>query len=169
VKSKWFVAFSTAGLFSWVGDALAEGCCTNGTQDLTVQASVALTCTVATTPLAFGAYDPIFTNTSTAIEATGGLVIVCTDNYPATITMGQGQNPESASTDELPLRRMSDGASHALSYSLYQDAAMTIPWGNTFSSAMCSVGNITVYGRIPAGQNVPVGLYQDVVVVTVVL
>jgi spore coat protein U-like protein len=128
---------------------------------------VALSCTVSTTDLAFGSYDPIVDNASAPREGTGGLLLNCTEGYNATVTLDQGQYPGSGSTDAAPLRQMSDGGSNRLSYSLYQDAGRTTIWGNTYGTALCTSGSVTVYGRITGGQNVPVGLYSDVVLVTV--
>lgn len=68
---------------------------------------------------------------------------------------------------------MSSG-SNLLSYALYQDSAHTTNWGNTpatdTAAATAPVGTnaLTVYGRITAGQNVPIGSYSDTITVNVV-
>ena len=58
-----------------------------------------------------------------------------------------------------------------LTYQLYQDAAMTIIWGDktsgTASFTINGNGNFTVYGQIPAGQDVNIGSYSDTVSGTV--
>jgi spore coat protein U domain-containing protein, fimbrial subunit CupE1/2/3/6 len=64
-----------------------------------------------------------------------------------------------------------------LSYQLYADPAHTVIWGNgtaggrvmTYAAPLphgrTSTQRFTVFGRIPPGQNVPVGTYRDSVVV----
>jgi spore coat protein U-like protein len=126
-----------------------------------------LVCVVVTTPVVFGDYDFISANSASPLDGTGGVTVTCTSGYDATITLGQGNHPLGGSTDAQPLRQMSDGGANHLPYFLYQDAARTIEWGNSYETSVCTSGEISVYGRIPAGQNVPVGNYADVVVVTV--
>ena len=59
-----------------------------------------------------------------------------------------------------------------LTYELYSDAGRTAIWGATATSAgkvPTSTGasqTLTVYGRIPRGQNVAVGAYSQTVTVT---
>lgn len=134
---------------------------------LPINASVLLSCTVSTATLAFGAYDPLVQNQSTALDGTGTLLVTCTNDLPGTITLDQGQNPETGSTDAAPLRRMADGSGHFLRYSLFQDSAHSVVWGNTPETADCGSGTQVVYGRVAAGQNMPVGAYTDTVVITV--
>ena len=60
----------------------------------------------------------------------------------------------------------------SLNYNLYLDAAGQFIWGDTTggTSAYTSTvlnGNVTIYGRIPARQNVKVGTYTDTIVVTI--
>lgn len=67
---------------------------------------------------------------------------------------------------------MSDGASHFLSYALYQDTGRTTVWGNTGGTGVANTGTgtqnaLTVYGAVAAGQAVPAGSYSDTVVATV--
>jgi spore coat protein U-like protein len=56
-----------------------------------------------------------------------------------------------------------------LRYRLYADPSRQVPWGNgTAAPARTASGpdaDLTVYGRIPAGQNVGAGTYSDVVTV----
>jgi spore coat protein U-like protein len=150
------------------GAVAADGCpCGNGSEGLDIRTSVAMVCMVSTTAVAFGAYDPLSVHSVSPLDGTGGLVVHCTDDYNATITLSQGSHPLSNSTDAAPLRQMSDGGENRLQYFLYQDAARTIVWGNTYPTAICASGNITVYGTVSGGQALPVGTYLDVVVVTV--
>jgi spore coat protein U domain-containing protein, fimbrial subunit CupE1/2/3/6 len=161
----------TGVLLLSVGTATTTDAATN-TANLSVTASVTANCTIATTPVAFGAYDPITTNASTALNGSGSVSITCTSGASATVTLGQGSNANAGSTDTAPLRRMSDGGTNFLSYSLYQDTGRTTAWGNTGPTGVASTGtgavaSLTVYGAVSGGQNVPAGSYTDTVVATV--
>ena len=142
------------------------------TANLSVTASVAANCAISTSAVAFGAYDPIVANATTDLDATGTVSVTCTSGASAGITLGQGANADTGSTDDVPLRRMNDGATGYLSYALYSDSGRTTTWGNTVATEVAHTGtgaqaNLTVYGRVTAGQNVPVGSYSDTVVATV--
>jgi spore coat protein U-like protein len=126
--------------------------------------------TSVTTNLSFGAYDPIVANKSSVLDGTATLSVNCTNSVPYTITLGQGSNPAGTSTDAAPLRRMAAGA-NMLSYSLYQNTGRTTVWGNTSGTGVAGTGTgsaqtITVYGRIPSGQNAAAGSHSDTVLVT---
>jgi spore coat protein U-like protein len=145
------------------------------TENLLVSATVTATCTIATTPVAFGAYDP---TAATALNGTGGVTVLCTDGTAGYVTLGQGANPDTGSTDAVPLRQMAGGAAAAgrLAYFLYSGGPDTNVWGNTGTTGLNHAGDgtatpITVYGTIPAAQNVIAGAdgtaYADTVVATV--
>ncbi len=149
--------------------ALAAG---SATSDLTLSASVGANCTISTAPIAFGAYDPISANASSALNGTGTVTVICTSGAGGVISLGQGSNADSASTDSAPVRLLSDGASHGLAYSLFQDSSHATIWGNTTTTGVSHLGNgtstdITVYGSVAGGQNMPAGSYSDTVVATV--
>jgi spore coat protein U-like protein len=142
------------------------------TANLSVGATVSANCTISTSALSFGAYDPVSANHSTALVGTGGVTINCTSGSTATVTLDQGQNPASGSTNAAPLRQMNDGASDNLAYALYQDSSRTTVWGNTAGTGSGQTGNgtaqgLTVYGAVAPGQNVPAGTYSDTVTATV--
>jgi spore coat protein U-like protein len=142
------------------------------TSNLSVTASVSANCSISTAPVAFGAYDPVSANASTALSGTGTVNVTCTNGASTTVTLGQGANADTGSTDAAPARRLSDGTTNYLSYSLYQDTGRTTVWGNTVGTGVANTGTgtqtaITVYGSVAAGQNVPSGSYSDTVVATV--
>lgn len=141
------------------------------TANLAVSATVSNNCTITTSALSFGSYDPVSANSSAALNGTGGVSVTCTSGASTTVALGQGANANTGSTDAAPLRRMASGTNR-LSYSLYQDAARTAVWGNTVATSVAHTGTgtstaITVYGAIAGGQNVPAGSYTDTVVATV--
>ncbi|MGC4089838.1 MAG: spore coat U domain-containing protein [Polyangiaceae bacterium] len=141
--------------------------------NLSVSASVGASCSISTSALAFGAYDPVVANSSTALDGTGGVIVTCTNGASTTVTLGQGSNANTGSTDAAPLRRMRDGAtSNYLSYTIFQDSGHNTAWGNTTPTGLAYTGTgssttLSVYGRVAAAQNVPAGTYTDVVVATI--
>jgi spore coat protein U-like protein len=160
-----------------VGTALALGLvaaasAATATSNLSVTATVSANCAISTSAVAFGAYDPVAANASADLDATGTVSVTCTSGAAADISLGQGANANAGSTDAAPLRRMSNGASGFLSYALYSDTGRTTVWGNTVATDVGHTGtgtqaNLTVYGRVPGGQNVATGNYSDTVVATV--
>lgn len=159
-----------SALFVAVGSAAPSmAVASTATSNLDISASVPANCTISTSPLSFGSYDPIGNNSD--LSGTGTVTTTCTSGASATITLGQGSNPGGGSTNASPSRRLADGANR-LSYFLYQDNAGTTVWGNTAGTGVAPTANGTaqdsnVYGAIPAGQNVPAGSYSDTVTATV--
>ncbi len=137
------------------------------TANLAVSATVANKCTISTTPLAFGAYDPIVDNASTALAGTGGVVITCNKNTATTIGLGLGSNATGS------IRRMVLGADY-LTYELYQEVGHTTIWGTTGTGLLTppvapnkNARTFTVYGLVAPGQDVAAGTFTDTVVATV--
>lgn len=150
------------------------GACTNAsTQNLTVlvTATVGATCTVRNSDLNFGDYVG---GSPTPLTGLATVTANCAAGQPYAIGLSEGSYPGATTTS----RRMSitDGGSPAaLSYGLYTDPAGTINWGNNFNGATQDVvqgtgtgtdQEIPVYGKIPAGENVRTGHYEDTVLVT---
>ncbi len=134
-----------------------------------VTATVIQNCTISASALAFGSYDPVVANAGSGqnLDTTSTLTVACTKGAQA-VTIGLDQG---TSTN----RTMADTASGgALTYQLYSDSNRTTVWGNTAGSTVGyaplsrnSIG-ITVYGRVPGGQDVPVGTgYLDKVTATI--
>lgn len=141
------------------------------TSNMGVSAIVSANCTISAGALAFGAYDPVVANAATPLPGTATLTVTCTNGAPSTLTLDQGLNPAGGSTNAAPLRQMASGGNF-LSYSLFQDNALTVPWGNTAGTGAPytgtgASGSVTVYGQVAAGQNVPAGTYNDTVVATI--
>lgn len=141
------------------------------TANVEVTATVTANCTITSTGLAFGAYDPVTANVATNLDATGTLTVTCTNGSTGEISLGQGANADTGSTDAVPLRRMVSGLNF-LSYTLYQDSGRTTVWGNTTGTDVAHSGDgtatdVTIYGRVASAQNVPTGSYADTVVATV--
>jgi spore coat protein U-like protein len=139
--------------------------------NLTVSTTVVDRCTITTTPLTFGAYDPIVAHKTAPLDATGSLTITCTQGVSATIGLDSGTNGANASG---ATRAMKSGSNY-LSYEIYQSSGGTTVWGNSGAGLLSPAAapsyaarTFTVYGRIPAGQVVRAStLYTDTVRATV--
>ena len=140
-------------------------------QDATlgVSAEVKASCTVATTPIAFGQVD---VTSGTAFTGNGGLNVTCTNGTSWSVSADAGQGTGATLAD----RRMSNGTGDLLSYVLYTDATRTQIWGDgveglTTTFADVGTGTLqskTIYAKVPGGQtSLPAGNYDDVVNLTV--
>jgi len=144
--------------------ASAQSASTN----LTVSANVAANCTITTTAVAFGAYDPVVVNATVDRDAAGSVIIACTKGAVPTVGLGLGSHAVAS------VRRMLGASGDFLTYELYQPAGYTTVWGTTGANlfaAGASAGRaprtFAVNGRIPSGQDVGTGAYGDIVVATV--
>ncbi|MEI9942138.1 MAG: spore coat U domain-containing protein [Pseudomonadota bacterium] len=144
-------------------------------EPLAVTATVVESCSIATTAVAFGSYDPSVTNATVGapLVGTGAVAVTCTTGSVAHILLGQGANAITG-TDAIPARRMVGTPGGAfLTYFLYTDTLHTDVWGNTDATGVdhtgtgASSGDIVVYGSVPGAQNVPAGAYTDTVAATV--
>jgi spore coat protein U-like protein len=117
--------------------------------------------------VSFGAYnvfDP------SPIDSTGSITYTCVSLLaPITIDLskgvGSGYSP----------RRMHKGGDN-LSYNLYLDASRVTVWGNGTGGSsrygpvtppLGSPVTVTIYGRMPARQNVRAGSYTDTITATI--
>ncbi|NTV94801.1 MAG: spore coat protein U domain-containing protein [Thiobacillus sp.] len=158
---KWLAAFLACG----ANLALAG----TATGNLSVSATVSNTCTVGTSSIDFGAYNPI---SGSAHSGTGSVKVTCTTGTSYSIELGTGTYSGSCSGN----RCMKDAGTDYLPYELYQDSGHSTVWGGTAYSAGSAKSSQTgtgseqthsLYGGIAAGQNVPKGSYSDTVTVTV--
>ena len=140
----------------------------SATASMTVSATVAKNCTLTTSPVNFGAYDPVAANATAPLDCTGTLTVTCTKGAAAKIGLNAGSNAQGAT------RRMSQSATAYLTYEIYTDAAHTVIWGNTATDSLDipaapnrNPRNFTAYGRVPSAQDAAVGSYTDTVVATV--
>ncbi len=119
-----------------------------------VRADVLGACTVAATDLAFGNY---LANAASPLDGTSTITVTCTSGLPYGVSLGASANA----------RTMSRAGGFTLNYGMYNDAARSVAFGFTGASGNGVGQAYTVYGRVPAGQFVPVGTYTDTVTVTV--
>jgi spore coat protein U-like protein len=138
------------------------------TASLTVSASVTKNCTISTTPVNFGAYDPVAANATAPLDGVGTIVVTCTRGAVAKVGLNPGSNAEGTT------RRMSQGAAEYLAYEIYKDTTHSTVWGDTLDTALDipaapnrNPRTFTAYGRIAAAQDATVGNYTDTIVATV--
>ncbi|HEY9234788.1 MULTISPECIES: Csu type fimbrial protein [Phenylobacterium] len=155
-----------AGLILFGAGAPLTALAATTTTTFPVSATVLTACSVTALPLAFGAYDPTST---TPLDAETTLTVLCTAGTSFTV----GLNAGAASGATVTTRAMTKGTD-TLDYALFQEAARTNNWGNTPASdtpaattATALPNTLTVYGRVAAEQNVPLGAYSDTITVTV--
>ena len=117
-------------------------------------------CTVGATAVAFGAFNPLSGST---LDGVGNIAVSCDTATAYTISLSPGSGSYAA--------RTMTSAGHQLGYNLYTDATRTVVWGDGTGVTATVPGsgttaNHTVYGRISASRNAYVGIYGDVITVT---
>ena len=126
-------------------------------------ASAQSSCTISVTSIAFGTYN-VFT--TTADDSTGTITYRC-NAAAANISISLSDGSSSTFSPRT-LRK----GSEVLQYNLYRNAARTTIWGDgtggtsvytSANPANNSNVNVTIYGRIPAQQDVSAGSYTDTV------
>lgn len=118
------------------------------------------------TSAAFGSYDVL---SPSPLDTVASVTYKCLVSLSVTIDLSTGTSGTYASRT---LTRTGGGGT--LTYNLYFDAAHQTIWGNgaggtvhygPFLGVLSDVV-LPVFGRIPAGQDIQVGSYSDVIVVT---
>jgi spore coat protein U-like protein len=128
-----------------------------------ITATVEASCTFTAANLDFGIYSGSQKDASTTITVT------CTNSTPYNVGLLAG-----AGTGATVANRMMTGTNGTVNrYSLFKDADRSNPWGMTVGSdTMTGSGNgnpqgYVIYGRMPAGQFVTPGAYNDSITATV--
>lgn len=135
------------------------------TGNLNINVTVDSACQISTNAVNFPVYAPLGANLATPADAAGAVILTCTIGTGGTLQLSAGNNAVDTQA------RLSNAAASFLNYSLFQDSARTTPWNQSTTVTVTPATNgnaraYTVYGRIPAGQNVASGAYTDVVVAT---
>jgi spore coat protein U-like protein len=117
-------------------------------------------CKFTTSPLNFGNYDPF---SGAPLDATCEVNVTCDAGLAFTVKLDQGKT---SGGNFQPRVLGGTAGSGSIRYNLYRDSARQQIWGdgtgNTFVVTGTGTGSnipFTVYGRIPARQNVRVGSY----------
>ena len=141
--------------------------CCAGTIAFAAPALAADMCSITLVPtLGFPNYD-VFA----AAPTTTSQIAKFNCNVKAmTMTIGIGQ---SATSNSIVNRQMAAG-SNRLNYNIYKDGGYSALWGDGTAGTSPLVVNTTkkntsvsIYGKIDPGQDVPVGNYNDTVVLSV--
>ena len=138
---------------------------------VSAEAQAITSCSIGNvTSVAFGAYDPF---SGIDLDSTGSLTYQCSGVGPSdTIVIHLGRG---GSSGFFP-RQMSNGGA-TLSYNLFLDASRLSVWGDGTGGTSLygpvtppesSNTTVNIFGRIPAGQNIPVGSYSDTLVITLI-
>lgn len=161
VALRTFFGIAAAGVV--VGFTSATVGAADKTASLAVAASVTNNCTISTTQLTFGAYDPVGVNASAELTSTGNVVVACTKGAAANIALGNGGGADANS------RRLAYLTNY-LPYQLYRADGQV--WGSgagamSYSSESKTPTTLPVVGKIAGGADVPAGSYADTIVATV--
>jgi spore coat protein U-like protein len=124
-------------------------------------ARAANNCNIITTgAVTFGTY--LWTNPSPT-DSVGTISYNC--NSPAAVLLSAGNSG-------IASQRTLVSGTDKLNYNLYQDAGRRQIWGDFFTGGVPEFvvqsgrSDLSVYGRIPPGQNVAPGTYSDTVTIT---
>lgn len=139
-------------------------------------AAAAVSCTVSATGPLFGIYNPL---SATPTYANGQVQATCTLLSGGATTVNLVSSYSTGHSGSYALRSMAAGT-NILHYNLFFDAAYTQIRGDGTggsqtggASFSLTPGNptqsttSTIYGRIPASQDVAAGAYTDTIIVTV--
>jgi spore coat protein U-like protein len=137
------------------------------TGDGTVEAVVSGICMLDTPfSIDFGTYD-VFSETDK--DASGSIAYRCTKGV-TTHKVHVAASPRAMAHDNTEI-------SETLSFGLYSDTGRSAAFPTTFATGIAGTGTagvgasggytVPIYGRIPAGEDVPAGAYSATVVVTV--
>ena len=132
----------------------------------------AFRCDVSATGISFGVYD-IFSNTPN--DGLGTISVSCkippqAPQSPLLVSIALS----SGLSGNIAQRQMESANGDRLNYNLYTNPSFSSIWGDENSFALQSIlisrdnpYTGTIYARMPARQNVSVGLYKDVIIATI--
>ncbi len=147
-KVKWILVILFL-IFLWAGNASAI-------------------CWVWTSSVNFGNYD-VFSPAPT--DSAGTISVFCTSVTFLTGTIGPSPNSGGFDPRQMQLTTGPD----LMDYNVYRNPARTQIWGDGSGStytvsgtvAAWTVVSVSAYGRIPAGQDISAGMYNETLTVTI--
>ena len=152
----------------------------NSSMEVSTTVGAGCVVSIATT-MTFDEYKPVTTHATADLTKASNITAQCTNLTDSVISLSGGANNNNSTSTQhsAPTRRMRIGSTaNYLNYDLNTtDSASGTEWGSDAGSddgGVSYTGNgtsetLTVYGRIPSGQNVALGSYTDIVVVTIVV
>lgn len=133
-----------------------------------VTATVAPNCQLTVPALSFGSYDPLIANATAPADAAAVVRVSCTRNTSASFSFDFGLHAVNDAG-----RMMAGAGGDRLHYEIYRDSSRSLVWGQgsealrLISKAASVPQEFTVFGRIPAQQEVEPGAYNDVLTAAV--
>jgi len=125
-------------------------------------------CNIRVTGIQFGNYDFL---SGSAVETEADVFVTCDPEVAYLIRLDAGANSGGSFN---PRRLAMAGGAASLAYNIFRDPARREIWGDgsdgTFAHRGAGTGmesHFIGYGRLPGNQNVPAGVYSDVVTVLV--
>lgn len=155
------------GLAAVAAVASTPALAATATNTMPVSVNVINSCTVAATPMAFGAPTAIG---GAPVNTTSTISLACTNGATYDVALDLGTHFQATQ------RYMSNAAGTVtIPYNIYSDAARSAAWGSTSgtntvagSAGLSGAVVLTAYGQIPASAaSVGAGSYTDTVTVTV--
>lgn len=138
-------------------------------------AGAAVSCSVSATAVAFGVYNPF---SAAPANSNGTVTASCTLLSGPTTTVSLQVSLGTGGSGSFSPRRMTSGG-QSLAYNLFWSTAYAQVWGDGTGGSFYGVATLTVsalnptqqatgtmYGQIPAGQDVGPGSYADTIVIT---
>ena len=142
----------------------------SATGNLNVTTTVGQICTASSPTLDFGAYNPITTNATADLDSSTTITVNCGGSGNVTLGFALGANAAAGHCGPSPQRCMVNGTSY-LNYNIYasgSDRSADTPWTSPVPETISGgSATITIYGRVPGGQDAVVGTYTDSIVATV--
>lgn len=135
-----------------------------------------INCTASATSIAFGVYNPLATGVT---PSTGTLKVTCNGSGTGSTNVTVGVALSTGLSGSFATRKMYSGT-NTLNYNIYWSTAYSQIMGDgtggsfagtagpfTVTAGGSNYATGTMYGAIPAAQDVAVGSYSDVITVTV--
>ena len=128
-------------------------------------------CSVSTTGVIFSAYD-VFS--STPVESVGYVDVRCTQRSNVLVQLSLG--PSAVSGGFIPRQMLKRSGTDRLNYNFYTKKNYRDVWGDGTGGSVIQTMKVfskaswkaTIFGLIPARQNVSAGTYGDSMVVSVI-
>ena len=135
--------------------------------DLKVSALVNMACTITTTHLAFGDYQPLLANKESDLQKQGGITTTCTNGSSGVIQLDNGIHAAGTQRNMVSLEDGTKYLKYDVKVGSYTGPAWNMESGEAYAGTGLAVDSV-VWGVIPMAQNVIDGSYSDTLKVTIV-
>ncbi len=142
---------------------------------LTREAHAIANCTVSTTAVSFGIYDPF---SGSPVVSTGGVTVSCSLLGVVSLLVAYNIALSTGASGNYATRTMRAPPQGSMNYNLFTTSGYATIWGDGSSGTQMvpdgyllglgtTVRTYPIYGRIAPGQIVAPGNYSDAIIVTV--